>query len=259
MSCKVILGLASFVFLLPSAFSQTATPAGDAASAAVASPPSDKTNYLSDRIKFQFSTYVARVDMTAAGKPVTAACAPAFTTLRGIGVLKVADQVQPAFVVASVPAQAGSCTAANTVKVDDVVIVKQDDITSTPPDRYGLTYGTLLVPFKYQLRGDKSFTGQSSLGGYIGFRQDRSGLTGLALQYVGFLGGASVPVQQTVDGKSVTQQIAGVSYGLGLIGTVKENFQMGVILGADRVSKNAGYVNNGKPWVAVSLGFAFSN
>jgi hypothetical protein len=259
MSCKVTLGIASFALLWTSAFSQTAPAPSGAASAAAASPPSDKTNYLSDRVKFQFATYVARVDMTSANKTVTDACAPAFTTLRGIGVLKFADQVQPAFVVASVPAQAGPCTAANIVKADDVVLIKQDDITGTPPDRYGLTYGTLLVPFKYQLSGDKSFAGRSSLGGYMGYRQDRSGLTGLAVQYVAFLGGASVPVQQTVDGKTVTQEITGVSYGLGLIGTIKENFQMGVILGADRVSKNAGYVNNGKPWLAVSLGFAFSN
>jgi len=40
---------------------------------------------------------------------------------------------------------------------------------------------------------------------------------------------------------------------------VKGAFQMGVVVGADRVNKNAGYEDNGKTWLAVELGFAFSN
>ena len=62
-----------------------------------------------------------------------------------------------------------------------------------------------------------------------------------------------------MDGKPVTQELTGVSYGIGILGTVKQNFHMGLVLGADRVNKSSGYVNNGKPWLAASLGFNFSN
>jgi hypothetical protein len=44
-----------------------------------------------------------------------------------------------------------------------------------------------------------------------------------------------------------------------LLGTVKDTFQLGVVLGADRVNRNVRYVNNNKPWIAFSLGFDFSN
>ena len=234
--------------------------AAQAADPVTAAPPSDATNYLSDRIKFQFATQVLRVDMTADKRTATAACAPAFTTFRGIGNLQVGGQPQPAFIVTAVGGDKDRCAgAAPLVAEKDIVIIKQTDIVGTPPDRYGLTYGMLLVPFKYHFTGDKDFTGSTSVGGYLGFRQDKSGLTGLAAQYVVFLGATSVEVAQTVDGQSTSQNLTGVSYGVGILGTVKGDFHMGVVLGADRVNKNAGYKDNGKAWLAVSLGFAFSN
>jgi hypothetical protein len=266
---STLAGLAFIGAVLP-AHAQAPTPAPPAAPApapdmARAAPASDKENYLSDKIKFQFATTVLRVDMTAltGDKPATPACAPAYTTFKGIGNLQLGAVVHPAFRVTQVPEEDKSkarCTGTPPlVREDDVVIVKAAEITGTPPDRYGLTYGTLLVPYKYQLKGDRSLSGKASIGGYLGFRQDRSGWTGLALQYVAFVGASSISVAQTVDGSPVTQDMTGLSYGLALLGTVKEAFQLGVVIGADRVNRNAHYVNNGKPWVAVSLGFDFSN
>jgi hypothetical protein len=231
---------------------------------------SARTNYLSDKIKFSFAFALKRFDLTKAPPTSGDACAPAFTTFKGIGTIRVDNRDVPAFVVTSVPDEAEiaknekahrvRCTVANqVVAMDDIVVIEQGQIAGTPPDRYGLTFGTMLVPYKYQIKGDKSFASKATVGGYLGFRQDKSGRTGLALQYVGFVGAATVPVAQTVDGKAITQQLAGVSYGVGMLGTVKGTFEMGMVIGADRVSKSANYVNNGKPWLAVSLGFAFSN
>lgn len=243
------------------AIGQAANPAPAPAGAptiAVAAPASDKTNYLGDKIKFQYTKFVSKVDMTTAEKTLSSACAPAFSTLRGIGTLKIGSNIQPAFIVTNVSDKPG-CPSNTVVKVEDVVVVNQDDLDSTPPDRYGLTYGTLLVPYKYHLAGSKSFTGSTSVGGYLGFRQDRSGITGLALQYIAFLGASNVPVTQTSNGQSSTLDMFGVSYGLGILGTVKGDFHMGIVVGADRVNKNAGYENNGKGWVAVEIGYSFSN
>jgi len=222
-----------------------------------AAPINDKTNYLGDKIKFQTDMFVQKVDMTSTDKHLTAACVPAFTTLRGIGTLKVGADITPAFIVTGLNG-AGEC-GDKKVKVNDVVLVKQEDINGTPPDRYGLTYGALLVPFKYHLGGSKSFTSSASVGGYIGFRQDRSGKTGLALEYIGFLGAATVPVAQNVNGQSSTQNMSGVTYGVGILGTVKGSFHMGVVFGADRVNASAHYEDNGKPWLAVEIGYAFSD
>jgi hypothetical protein len=75
---------------------------------------------------------------------------------------------------------------------------------------------------------------------------------------VGFLGGAGVSVEQNIDSEKKMQTLAGVSYGLGVIGSIKNEFQLGVIVGADRVSNNANYGNNGKWWIALGIGFSFS-
>lgn len=246
-------------------------PAASAAPITIVAPASDKNNYLSDRITFQFATFVRRIDMTTEQKTAAAGCAPAGTSFKGIGTGQVngTGGASPLFIITFVPtvevenkrsAGLSRCTnEAIRVKEGDVVLVQQNDIRVTPPDRFGLTYGTLLVPFKYHFRGDKDFTGGASLGGYLGFRQDRSGVTGLALQYVGFLGAANVAVPQTVNGVSTTQNMTGVSYGLGIIGTVKDAFHMGVVIGADRVNSSANFKDNGKAWLAISVGFDFSN
>lgn len=252
--------------LAGAAGAQAPTPAMPASGAGMATvtPPNDRENYLSDRVKFQFTTSVSVVQMTAVGadKPVIAACAPAFSTFKGVGKLRVEGQEHPAFMVGYVaPDRGDRCKASGLplVRVDDVVLVRQSLITATPPDRYGLTYGTLIVPYKMQLKGDRGTSGSASLGGYLGFRQDRSGITGLALQYVFFAGAASIPVVQNVDGQAVSQDVTGLSYGVALLGTVKDTFQLGLVIGADRVNRNVKYANNNKPWLAFSLGFDFSN
>lgn len=239
-------------------------PAASAAPIATVTPPSDRDNYLSDRVKFQYATSVSVVKMTAAGtdKPVSEACAPAFTTFKGVGKLRVGNEELPAFLITFVASDRGNrCKDSGLplVRADDMVVVRSSLLTATPPDRYGLTYGTLIVPYKMQLKGDRGTSGSASLGGYLGWRQDRSGITGLALQYVFFAGGASIPVVQNVDGQPVNQDVTGLSYGVALLGTVKDTFQLGLVLGADRVNRNVKYANNNKPWVAFSLGFDFSN
>lgn len=229
----------------------------------IASPESDSTNYLSDRLKFSIDIDGIVVNTTKrpySGRP---ACIPAFTTLKGKVKLRIDDAISPAFEVTNVPEIIGSpaenhCSPANSVKLGDIVAIDSSVISSFNPDRYGLTYGTLLVPYKYHLGGDKNFSSGTSLGGYIGFRQDKSGKTGLAMQYIGFLGASSIAVPTNADGQASTQNVTGVSYGFGIIGTVKSDFNIGLVLGWDRVGKSTTYANDGKMWIAISLGFDFS-
>jgi len=247
------------------------TSGASAADPVVASPPNDATNYLSDRVKWTIKIGAKKVDMTKLGDSSyapTPVCIPQFTTLKGIGSLTISGKTVAAFTITSdvtnkdpkTGTVACSGTDPSLVSQNDVVIFDDPNfISSIPPDRYGLTYGTLIVPFKYQIKGSKDFTGSSTLGGYLGFRQDRSGVTGLALQYVGFLGVSNVSVPTTTNGTTTNQDKFGLSYGIGILGTVKNNFHLGLVVGADHVSPSAGYVNNGKPWIAISLGADFSN
>ena len=253
-----------------------------AAEVKLATPSSDANIYTGDRVKFQYARLVTKVDATvplADGKLATSlVCLPAFSTLRGIGVLSVDKQNRPAFIVTAVesdprplsffdelatrpsaPKPEQRCLTGSLAKVDDLVVVDQDTISTTHPDRFGLTFGTLMVPYKFHLAGDHNFSGGATLGGYIGFRQEKSGWWGLGLQYIAFVGAAAVEVPQTVDGQTKSLSVNGLSYGIGILGTVKDSFHMGFVVGADRVGADAKYARNGKPWLALSLGYAFSN
>jgi hypothetical protein len=230
--------------------------------------PSDNGNYLSDRIKLRVALRVLRVNLTGQSKVGLPACARANTVLKGIGSLAIDGKTLPAFIVSEIPSGDGTNTVSGPlnrcsdstalVVVDDVVALEQADLVSIPVSRYGLTYGALLVPFKYHLAGSREFTGNASLGGYLGYRHS-SQAQGLEMKWVAFFGATNVSVSQTSNGQTSNLNLAGVTYGVGLIGNVKNAFQLGVIFGADRVSNSAGYKENGKPWIAISLGYDFSN
>jgi hypothetical protein len=113
------------------------------------------------------------------------------------------------------------------------------------------------VPFKFHVTGGKDFTGSATVGPYLGYRADPEGTLGFGVAFVGFLGAANIAVPEKVNNSASTQNLAGFSWGFGIIGTVKGNFQLGGVIGFDRVSANAGYEYNGKPWVALELGYSF--
>ncbi|MFZ6769971.1 hypothetical protein ACO0LM_23195 [Undibacterium sp. Di26W] len=238
----------------------------DKALVAFPSPASDNDDYLGDRIKYGYSRSAYKVDMLSDKKTLTLVCVPQYFTLKGIGKLSVKldpakdSKLENAFVVTGVESKkidSKLCEGTTTIALGEVVVFSQNETASTPPDRYGLTYGTLMVPYKYHV-GSKNFSGGTSVGGYLGYRQEKSGL-GLGLQWVGFVGAGQIPVTQSVNGQDKTQNLTGFSYGLGILGTVKDKFHMGFILGADRVNTDAGYKDNGKPWIAIEVGYAFSN
>lgn len=254
----------------PSRASATDTPTNKSATGTIeltaVAPRSDQSNYMSDKVTFQFDMSVKRIDMSVDPRVITIACAPAGTRFRGIGEAMV-DKNQtpsPVFRAYNVPNPSttlisGRCAGGvNLVKEGDIVLIAPADLKMLPPDRYGLTYGTLLVPYKYHFSGS-DFGSGASVGGYLGYRWDRSGVIGIALHPVVFVGAATIPVSQVTNGQVKTENMAGISYGIGLLGSVKDEFQLGIIIGSDRVNKSADYRYNGKAWLAISLGFEFSN
>jgi hypothetical protein len=145
---------------------------------------------------------------------------------------------------------------ASSDSVNVTLRISKDALERSPPNRYGLTYGAIAVPFKYHLTGAKELTGSATVGPYLGYRTDRGGL-GYGVSFIGFLGASNIAVTTTQNGQSNSSNLAGFSYGVGAIGSVKGNFQLGGVLGFDRVSANAGYQYNGKPWIALELGYSF--
>jgi hypothetical protein len=136
------------------------------------------------------------------------------------------------------------------IDTDIAYVIRKDDLENRGLARTGMTYGALVVPYKYHLTGQRDFTGGASLGGYLGYRLETTKYVGFTLTPVAFLGGSNISVG--------AQNLAGLSYGLGLIGTFKGTFQAGAVIGWDQVGKSAGYQYNGKPWLAVEIGYSFA-
>ena len=141
---------------------------------------------------------------------------------------------------------------------DKALQIDAPTLAAYPINRSGLSYGALMVPFKYHVTGSRRFQGSGSVGPYAGYKME-SGNWGASLEIVGFLGLSSVQVDRVQDGKPIKEDLSAFSYGIGAIGRIRENFQVGLVLGADRVSKESMYPDNGKAWIAVTIGYAFSN
>ena len=125
-------------------------------------------------------------------------------------------------------------------------------------DREGLDFGTLVVPFKFQMSDESAITTSATLGGYVGYRIPID-FIGLRIRPVAFVGLSEVPVSQIgSDGKTKSENLAGLSYGFGLIGTIKDKFNLGIVFGADHVDSVPKYKYQDKPWVSLVLGLSLT-
>jgi len=217
------------------------------AEAASDSVKNDQNNYLGDRVTFPVRIHV-KIDSVDY-------CIPGGTPLKGLGSAN--DNGDVIFRMSSYRTYK-ACDGKTKIPDDIPFTVDGATLKNYSPDRIGLTYGMLVVPYKYQAKGSKEFDGQTSVGPYFGYRFDKSSL-GFGFKFIGFIGASSISVTQNVNGTDETQNLMGLSYGLGIIGQAKNEFQMGVVFGADRVSESANYVNNGKMWIAIALGYSFAN
>jgi hypothetical protein len=223
----------------------------------------DEFNYVGDKLSFAINVKGKLGD--ASGKEI---CVPAKLALRGMRANPPTANSADTFlglyvhVAKIVPGEAACVDAEGKVlpalPFNTAIYIDKSQFDIGQPNRYGLTYGALIVPFKYHIKGSKDFKGGSTVGPFLGYRFDGND-RGFGVKLVGFLGASTISAEQNLDGKPTTQTLAGFSYGLGAIGTVKGAFQMGLVFGADRVSRSAAYADNGKLWMAVSLGYSFSN
>ena len=244
----------------------SAAPAAPAASGAAAGGvkfaqvTSDRDNFTGDRIRYRLTTLMLQATKLGNGGETVPVCVPSGTSLLGIGkgTLTADGKAQELSIFSLKEAAkdtAGECGTTALVKPGQAVLVDPEMLRKSPPERYGWTYGTLVVPYKYQIQGDRSLSGGATLGGYAGFRG--SLFNGPTLVFMGFAGATKVDVPTTRNGQAVTESVAGLSYGVGLLGSIKDAFKVGFVIGTDRVDNKLGYVNNGKAWVSFSLGYDF--
>lgn len=138
--------------------------------------------------------------------------------------------------------------------------ISEDDIEAASM-RVGWDYGTLVVPFKEELSKGHQLLGSASLGAYLGYRAPFNVLD-FQLSPVVFFGLSNVntqaPTTSTSTTSSSTQTVAGLSYGFGVIASIKDSFHFGVVVGEDHVNTSQNYPYNDKPWISFELGYSFA-
>ena len=113
------------------------------------------------------------------------------------------------------------------------------------PKQYGFVGGVLTIPFKFHL-SDDSMTGGSTLGGYLGWKVSWMGLTVTPIVSAGM----AMPTGNYGPGLTIAT---------GLIGSVSSTpMDWGLVVGADWFSKAVHYPYEGKPWLAVEIGYKFA-
>jgi hypothetical protein len=211
---------------------------------AMAQIPNDQDNYYGDKLRTAVNVPATERE---GGKPV---CIPGRTALTVIG-----QDDKQFYVKVNGDKAVKGCDDNTTLSPNIAYVITKDDLNRSGVARTGLTYGALVVPFKYQMSGGHDFTGSASVGGYAGYRMEWLHELGVTATPIAFMGASNVSVPDNAGGTS--QNVMGFTYGLGLIGTFKGAFQSGVVLGWDRVGKSVGYQYNNRPWLAIEIGYSF--
>lgn len=153
----------------------------------------------------------------------------------------------------------------------DEVQVKASAVLATGASRRGYSYGVLTMPYKY-FPGEKRFTSGAPIGAYLGWRtgQAGSGWTTAAAFTVGTVTGESVdPKTLDAEGKPTvtgSTQLAALSLAIGVVFDVVKDpkgrpFKAGIFVGKDAVNQSptTQYAYNRKTWVAVQIGYDFTD
>jgi hypothetical protein len=256
--------------------------------------PNSENNYQGDRVSFPYNMTVtvdpgygqpkgnqclkAGAKLRGLGPAVTSGgtiplvdfvpitCSPAFglgeNGLLGTGILKSKDDCN---LLCPATDAGGAAPSFQPIPYGSKIEIPLTDVQNSSPSRYGLAYGGLAVPFKFQLTGNHQLTSSATIGPYLGWKFDTG--YGWAMTAAAFAGVSNNAVPKTTNtptskGKTTVSssntQTAGFSYGGGLLVEVKGGFQGGLVLGFDTVGGGQNFQYDNKPWIALQLGYSFS-
>jgi hypothetical protein len=124
--------------------------------------------------------------------------------------------------------------------------------------RTGVTFGGLVIPFKYRLGGDKGITSSSTVAPYVGFRTRYLQGYGVSFTPILSAGLGLVPVTDPTEGKTETKPAFSMAIGLVMTSSKNDQFNAGLVFGRDLLSKSDRTLdpNVDKPWLSFYLGVA---
>ena len=140
---------------------------------------------------------------------------------------------------------------------DDVeYVVERANLANHENMRNGYTYGVLTAPYKFFPK-DHSFSSSAVIGPYVGWQYT---INDFSVKPIASFGLSSVAVTTTnAAGESTTSNRAALALSTGVLFDITNKFQLGFLVGADSAGPGSGYKYNGKPWLAIDIGYKFSN
>lgn len=255
MTHRILLFLVLVIILVfsNSAFSEeaAATPAPEA------TYPSDEDRLDGDHLTLRVNAKIFKAFEDKGEDPVLK-CAPKgseiIVTKDGSG-----DSISLRF--HSVPKETekdlDGCKGGDRVNESTQYSTKRLDLLAYDFRRSGVTYGGLVVPFKFYLGGDKKISPSSTVAPYIGFRGPAP--FGLTFTPIISAGLGLVPVSNPDSDKTETKTALSTAIGLVLSSSKNQSFNAGLIVGKDFLSSADRETDPtvSKAWFSVYLGYSF--
>jgi hypothetical protein len=121
--------------------------------------------------------------------------------------------------------------------------------------RSGVTFGALVVPFKFYLSGERKITTSSTIAPYVGFRGPAP--FGLTFTPIVSAGLGLVPVTDSRSGETETKSALSVAVGLVLTSSKNDSFNAGIMIGRDYLSRadEVADPNVRKAWFSLYAGY----
>ena len=231
-----------------------------AADAAIAS---DNDSLSGDHLRLRTNAngFLSLADTSAAAR-----CAPAGS--RAAVSAETADEVFLRFLsvtdeddtllTADDKAALAACPKANRVNGFTQYKIPKASLRAYDFKRSGITFGGLVVPFKYRLGSSKELVSSSTVAPFIGFRTAWLQGFGLTFTPVVAAGLSLVPVADATTNSTSTKSAYTVAVGLRLTSSKNENFSAGLIYGRDYLSRVDREADPSvrKPWASFYLGYA---
>lgn len=122
----------------------------------------------------------------------------------------------------------------------------------------GLTFGTLVVPFKFRLGAEKKLVSSATIAPYMGWRWSRAQFYGLDIRPIVSAGLGIVPVTDAATNKTETKAAFSTAIGLTLHTVKDAGFTAGVVFGKDFLGKGDKGTDPSvdKMWLSVWVGLA---
>lgn len=150
------------------------------------------------------------------------------------------------------------CPPAQRVNQYTAYQIAKDTLKSFGFRRSGVTFGGLVIPFKFRLGGDRGITSSSTVAPYVGIRSRYLQFFGLSFTPIVSAGLGLVPVSNAAENQTETRPALSLAVGMVMTSSKNDQFNAGLVFGRDVLSRSDRALdpNVDKPWLSFYLGVA---